>query len=186
MNGVLMCAFIVLAFHVWRSWRREAKHDQVLFPLCQLRRDIVQFLRTNIRNNRCALSSEEGQSVLRLLEVLNDAIRNYKRHKTVMFNLREVAKYLRKHQDALKKARPLDVTDNPDIQAFYARFGLCSAKAFLAYTPLIRSELVLRVALYVSMYVWREGTRRAQRLMQDAARVRESNQRNSATAGAAA
>ncbi|MGR3985377.1 MAG: hypothetical protein OD817_09070, partial [Gammaproteobacteria bacterium] len=79
------CAFF---FYSWRNVTQAKKHDDVLFPFCQLRRDINRFLYENVLDGARAISREEYASVRGLLKVVDVTIRNYNRHKTAMFNLR--------------------------------------------------------------------------------------------------
>ena len=149
MSTILMLCFIVFAAFSWIKAKKIAKHDGVLFPFCQLRRDVMRFLYENVFEKPGTLSRDEYQSVMRLLDVLNVAISNYNEHKTVMFNIRKVAKYLKQYRDTVKRTKSVNFTDNAEIRAFYTRFIQCFAKAFLAYTPLIRSELMLRVVAFI-------------------------------------
>lgn len=149
MTTVLMLCFVACAVFFLVEIKRIAKHDAVLFPFCQLRRDIMRFLYENVFENPGMISHSEYQSVIRLLDVLNDAISNYNKYKKMMFNIRKVAKYLSQYRHAVKQAKPIDLTNNDKIQTFHARFVHCYAKAFLAYTPLIRSELTLRFIAFI-------------------------------------
>lgn len=153
MTTILFLMFIALALYCWLSLRRVSKHDRVLFPLCQLRRDLMRFLRVNATANKNALSTAEYDSIARLSDTLDLAIHDYNKHKTMMFNLRNLMKLIKAHKKTLKKAKPIDLTDNPEIQTFHSRFIRCLAEAFIAYTPLIRSELVLRMFMWTSRAV---------------------------------
>ncbi|MDA7961692.1 MAG: hypothetical protein MPK11_04950 [Gammaproteobacteria bacterium] len=171
-------ALAMLAVSLCRTRRlqqRAHKHDSVLFPFCQLRRDIIAFLYENVFEKADVLSREEYASVRRLLDILNDAIRNYNRHKTVMFNLRKVIKYIREYRHVLKQMPPIDVTGNAEIQRFHQQFEGLLAKAFVAYTPLIRSELALRIMFAVVAY--RIGKARVQYAIKIASDVREIERR---------
>lgn len=141
----LMLMMLMLQKQWVRSQQKKVtKHDQILFPFCQLRRDIMTFLHENVIE-KSALSHEEYISVRRLSEALDGAIHDYEHRKNLLFNLRKVMKYFRQYRHTLKKAGPLELTTNPEIQKFHKRFVLCMAMACFAYTPLIRSELLLSV-----------------------------------------
>lgn len=144
----IFLALVALSLEALYARHRQKalqRHDNVLFPLCQLRRDIMRFLYESAFEKPGALSREEYASVRRLSNALDGAINNYNQHKTTMFNIRKVAQYLRRHRDIIERAEPVDVTDNAAIQKFHARFSECLIKAFLAYTPLIRSGLALKL-----------------------------------------
>lgn len=167
------CCLIIYMYTTYRLSKVKT-HDQVLFPLCQLRRDIMSFLHENVVEKPGTLSPEEYASVRRLSTTLDDAIHNYNRHKTTMFNLRRMAKYLEQYRNTLKQAAPLELTDNPKIQELNMRFVLCSAKGFLAYTPLIRSELVLRLLAGAYRVGKKESKRRiAEYVIGNAGKVRD-------------
>lgn len=158
------CVFFVLSLRLLMSARR---HDRVLFRFCQLRRDVMEFLYQNTVADPDTMTLAEYQSVRRLLGVLNRMIHDYSDHKKMMFNLRYVLKALRQYRHTLKQAKPIDLTENAAIQRFHQRFAYCCAKAFLAYTPFIRSEAVLRLA----MHFYR--VRQQQYLLKAAQQVRE-------------
>ena len=145
----LMACFTAFSVFTFLNYKRVRKHDQMLFPFCQLRRDIIDYLKKNILDAPNRISQKEGEAVLKLLDAVNQTIHNYNQHKTVMFNLREMQKHLKKYQRASSTA--LSIPDNPEIHALYQRFGCLLVKAFIAYTPLIRSE----VAVYLIAYVYR-------------------------------
>lgn len=146
------CVFFVVSC---MQIRREGKHDDVLFPFCQLRRDVMKYRYEAIIGD--TLSREEIESLRRLSRALDGTIRNYKQHKTVMFNIRKVARYIKQYRHAVKQIKPVDVTNNAKIQEFHTRFGHLLAKAFIAYTPLIRWELALRLIAQASRIDYRAG-----------------------------
>lgn len=147
MTTILFLAFVVFATYCCIWLRRVARHDRVLFPFCQLRRDIMRFLREHMPKEANALSREEYRSILRLVAVVGVTIHHYNQHKTLMFNLREIERYLNEYRATLKET-PINLTDNAEIQELHARFVRCLAEAFLAYTPMIRSERALRVLVW--------------------------------------
>ena len=159
MTTILTLAFIVLAAYCWFGLRRVNKHDRVLFPLCQLRRDVLSFLYTNTFTRQSTLSPAEYDSLIKLSNMLDSAIHNYNEHKTVMFNLRKLMSHLKKYRHTMKQTKLPELPDNPEIQAFHARFVQCLAQAFIAYTPLIRSEIVLQVTILACRVVYYVGYR---------------------------
>ena len=161
---VFACFCVFFAFSL-RLLMSAGRHDRVLFPFCQLRRDIMAFLYQNAVAETNKLTLAEYRSVRRLLDALNDTINNYSEHKTTMFNLRHVLKALQKYRHTLKQVEPVDFTENTEIQQFHQRFVQCCARAFLTYTPLIRWEFVLRLAIFI----WRE--RRKEAVLKDARQV---------------
>lgn len=166
---------MVFFFFSWIRIKKVNNHDGVLFPFCQLRRDIISFLYENVFENPGALTHKEYMSVRRLLDMLNGAIRNYNEHKVQMFNVRKVVKYLDQHSDTLAKVTPPEVTNNSQIKEFHSRFVYCFAKAFLAYTPLIRSQATVFILVLLARVVYRAGPQAViQKLKSDAQKMRDA------------
>ncbi len=115
------------------------KHDTILYSLCQCRRDIIQFL----WENRETLTREEYLAVRKLLVTMNHVINRYNSHKTIIFNLRKLVERARKIESFSRQ--PMSLPDNEEIKCLYFCSFLAYCQGFLAYTPLIRSELAVRV-----------------------------------------
>ena len=134
------------------------KNDRVLFPFCQLRRDVMHFLYMNIIENTDLLSPSEYRFVRQLLNGLDATIHNYNQHKTLMFNVRKIAKHLQMYRKVSKAA--LETPDHPEIREFHVRIHRLLVAAFLAYTPLIRWELALRLIVFAYRMGKQDGARR--------------------------
>ena len=149
------------------------KHDRVLFPFCQLRRDVMRFLYINIIENTGSLSPEEYKFVRQLLNGLDATIHNYNQHKTLMFNVRKIAKHLKMYRKVSKTV--LEVPDHPEIREFHERIRWLLVAAFLAYTPLIRWELALRLIVFAYRMGKQDGIRRreAEYVVKSAEKVRD-------------
>lgn len=160
-----------------------SKHDGVLFPFCQLRRDIMKFRYDCIMQDPPSLSCEENESIKRLSRVLDNTIHNYNEHKVHMFNVRKVMKYLNQHRDTLAEIASLETTTNPAIKEFHSKFANCFAKAFLAYTPLIRSQASVFILVVLIRFVYQAGHKTiSQKLKTDAEKIRAMAGRTIATA----
>ena len=136
--------FVFFAFSACRI-KKVDKHDRVLFPFCQLRRDIMRFLRDNMET----VTQEEYRSLRTLLTMLDNTIYHYNRHKTRMFNLRKILKHMLGYQDAKKQVEKIVMPDNSAIKEFYTRFVRLLVQAFLAYTPWLRWEITLQLTGFV-------------------------------------
>ena len=166
----------VLAIDTLRFRRRQKetqKHDRVLFPFCQLRRDVMHFLYMNVIENTDSLSPSEYKSVRQLLNVLDGTIHNYNQHKTLMFNVRKIAKHLKMYRKMSKVV--LEIPDHPEIREFHGRIRWLLVAAFLAYTPLIRWELALRLIVFAYRMGKQDGIRRreAEYVVKSAEKVRD-------------
>ena len=186
MIHLLFVCFCVFAFFSWLDIRRVAKHDGVLFPLCQLRRDIMRFLYENVFENPGALSHQEYQSVKRLLGVLNATISDYNKHKTVMFNPREMAKHLGAYRRTSMLA--MEAPDNSEIRDLHRCFRRLLVAAFMAYTPLIRSGFAVRLIVHAYRAGKKAGAHRAtaEYVLDNASKVRSDARRYGSLAGNAA
>ena len=149
------------------------KHDRVLFPFCQLRRDVMRFLYMNVIRNTGALSPAEYKFVRRLLNGLDTTIHSYNQHKTLMFNVRKIAKHLQMYRKVSKAA--LETPDHPEIWEFHERVHRLLVAAFLSYTPLIRWEPALRLIVFAYRMGKQGGTRRreVEYVVKNAEKVRD-------------
>ncbi len=147
------------------------KHDRVLFTFCQLRHEIIRFLYINVIEN--TLSPAEYRVVRRLLNVLDAAIHDYNQHKTLMFNVRKIAKHLKMYRKVSKAA--LETPDHPEIRKFHERIHRLLVAAFLAYTPLVRWELTFRLVVFAYSMSKQDGIRRrrAEYVVKSAEKVRD-------------
>ena len=153
--------------------RKMQRRDRVLFPFCQLRREVMCFLYINVIENTNSLSPAEYRFVRRLLNVLDATIHNYNQHKTLMFNVRKIAKHLKMYRKVSKTT--LEVPDHPEIREFHERIRWLLVAAFLAYTPLIRWELALRLIVFAYRMGKQDGIRRreAEYVVKSAEKVRD-------------
>ena len=143
---VLLAVLVGDALRFRLRQKEMQKHDRVLFPFCQLRRDIMRFLHLSVIEDTDSLSPAEYKSVRQLLNVLDGTIHNYNQHKTLMFNIRKIAKHLKMYRKVSKAA--LEIPDHPEIRKFHEHIRWLLVAAFLAYTPLIRWELALRLIVF--------------------------------------
>ena len=131
------------------------------------------------------ISRADFESVCGLLRAVDFAVDNYNEHKTVMFNFRAIAEDLKKYRQTSDTTPP--VPNNDEIKKFYDRFHKLLVMAFFAYTPLIRSELLVRV--FAKAY--RAGKKageweKAEDVVNNARKVRADAQRYGLIASAAA
>ena len=172
---IVLVLFVVLVGDALRFRFRQKeiqKHDRVLFPFCQLRRDVMHFMYINAIKNTDPLSPMEYKFVRWLLNVLEDTIYNYNQHKTLMFSVRKIAKHLKIYRKVSKIE--LEIPDHPEIRKFHERIHRLQVVAFFAYTPLIRWELALRLIVFVYCMGKQGGVRRrdAEYVIKSAEKVR--------------
>ena len=156
---VLLAILAIDALRFRLRQREMQKHDRVLFPFCQLRRDVMHFLYMNVIEYPGSLSPAEYRSIRQLSDVLDSTIHNYNQYKTSIFNMRRIAKHLKMYGEVSKTA--LEIADHPEIQGFHDRIRQLLVAAFLAYTPLIRWESTLRLFVLAYHMNKQDGTRRS-------------------------
>jgi len=174
--ATVLVLLVVLAGDTLRLRFRQKemqKHDRVLFTFCQLRRDVIRFLYINVIENTGSLSPAEYKFVRQLLNGLDATIHDYNQHKTLMFNVRKIAKHLKMYRKVSKAV--LEVPDHPKIREFHERIRWLLVAAFLAYTPLIRWELALRLIVFAYRMGKQDGIRRreAEYVVKSAEKVRD-------------
>ncbi len=178
---ILFVCFLIFSFFDWMYLKKVSRHDGVLFPFCQLRRDIMSFLYENVFQNPGALSREEYAAVRRLSDTLNGTIRNYNQHKTWTFNMRKMPEHLEAYRQAADTTS--NIPNHPIIQEFHERFRRLLVKAFIAYTPLFVLHLVARAYRLGK----KAGARRAiENAVANADKVRNDARRYGLIAGGAA
>lgn len=152
--------------------REMQKRDRVLFSFCQLRREVMHLLYINVIENTNSFSPEEHKFVRRLLNVLDATIHDYNQHKTLIFNVRKIAKYLKMYRKLSKAV--LETPDHPEIREFHERIHRLLVAAFLAYTPLIRWELAFSLIVFAYRMGKQDGARRreAEYVVRSAEKIR--------------
>jgi len=147
-----ICVFFVCC---WLQNRAAKKHDGVLFPFCQLRRDVMRYRYEAVMGMHGAYPRAEREALRRLSRELDDTIHNYRAHKTVMFNLRRIMRNIQTYKHASKAV--VDVTDNAEIRGFHDNLRRLQAKAFIAYTPMIKSEFAIKLIVQSTRFGYRAG-----------------------------
>lgn len=149
------------------------KNDRVLYLFCQLRRDIMHFMYMNVIENTDPLSPTECKFVRRLLNVLDGTIHDCNQHKTLMLNVRQIAKHIKMYRKVMKVE--LEIPDHPKIREFHERIHRLLVAAFLAYTPLIRWELALRLIVFAYRMGKQDEARRreAEDIVRSAGKIRD-------------
>lgn len=156
----ILCAwFIALSCFDVASIRKTKKHDDMLFPFFDLQRDIMKFLFKTTWEKSVTLTREEFLFVRELLRAVDIAAGDYNQHKISVFNMQEMAKHIEAYQRTATLG--LEVPDNPKIRELHERFGRLLVSAFIAYSPLIRSRLALRLLAYANRAAKTVGAHRA-------------------------
>ena len=135
---LVMLAILAGDTLIFRLRQKEAQSsDRVLFPFCQLRRDIIRFLYMNVIDNENSFSLAEYKSTCRLLNMLDAIIHDYNKYKTSMPDVRKIVKNFEMYRKILKTE--LETPSHPEIRGFNERIHRLLGAALLAHVPLIRS-----------------------------------------------
>ncbi|WP_444900346.1 hypothetical protein ACJJIX_00215 [Microbulbifer sp. VAAC004] len=138
---LLAIALLFIAIQLYRL-HEIRKHDQHLFEFCQLRRDTIAYLSNSYEN----LSRTDYIALRKINDALSSIIAGYKEHRTVVFNYRLFIEYLDELKAFEKKAEKIS-TGNKDIQDLLKRIHCSIFKAFLAFTPHLKSELAFSLMM---------------------------------------
>ncbi|GAA5445214.1 hypothetical protein Misp06_03411 [Microbulbifer sp. NBRC 101763] len=141
---LLALALFFISIQIYRLWEMR-KHDQHLFEFCQLRRDTITYL----SNSYESLSRTDYIALRKINDALSTIIAEYKEHRTVVFNFRLFVEYLDELKAFEKKAEKIS-TSNKEIQNLLNRIHCSIFKAFLAFTPYLKSELALSLVMKLS------------------------------------
>ncbi|MCO1336527.1 hypothetical protein MO867_19525 [Microbulbifer sp. OS29] len=138
---LLAIALFFIALHIYRLLEVK-KHDQHIFEFCQLRRDTLSYL----SNSYEGLSRTDYIALRKINDALSTIIAGYKEHRTVVFNFRLFSEYVNELKAFEKKAEKIS-TNNKEIQELLNRIHYSIFKAFLAFTPYLKSELAFTVLM---------------------------------------
>ena len=133
------------------SVKKHAKHDRVLFAFSRLQSAVTKEMLARFDSDE--LTRQEFESMRFLSTMLDNITAHYNRHKTTMFNLRKmrhiIAQDLQHYEDIRQqmRVRLAEVPADTKIVALYDDFSRAATDAFLAYTPFIRTEIILRLLL---------------------------------------
>lgn len=141
---LLMVPLLLVLFCMILYLRKLKKHDIVLYRFCQLRRNTISM----IAENKLTLSKEEYSSLRTLITILNSTIHNYNECKTAVFDIRNLFKHFRELKKSTNEIENLQLPDNKDIKELYFQFLFSMFYAFFAYTPFLKSEIVLTIITY--------------------------------------
>lgn len=149
-TAVLMIAMLVVAVFAvvaYISTTLRMRHHRVLQPFYGIRRELIDI--TLAPHGK--FSPDEDAAARFLLTTVNGVIRHYHSHKTALFNLRAIRraieKDLRRYRQIQAKVRAqiADLPDNAKIRKAYCDFVIATTDAYVANTPFIRTEIVLRL-----------------------------------------
>lgn len=148
---------LIMSMYMIVYLRNLRKHDNVLYRFCQIRRKAMSIL----RNDGFGMQGQDYVSLRVLVENLNITINNYKECKTVLFNFRRFNKYLTEYKISAQEVEQFKLPNDERIKALVRDFSIALFRAFLEYTPLIRSEIAIRIILFIATALTKIGINHA-------------------------
>lgn len=139
----LMAASLVICLTIGIHLRRVKRHDRVLYRFCQVRRDIM----TLFRDRGFEMSKHDYFALRDLLEVVNDTIHHFHECKSTIFNFRTLHRMARELRESDLAFGEIEFPKDKDALAVIERYRGAMFRAFLTYTPFIKSEIALRITL---------------------------------------
>lgn len=147
LNILLAAATVFLLIQIFKL-RKMQKHDRYLYAFTQLHRETIDYL----FDSHSKISRDDYIALRNLSDALKTIIYNYKNHKTVIFNFRLFVKHLNEVKKFEEKASRIS-TENQEIKKLIEKAHQAIIKAFLAFTPFIRSEFFFRlIKIYIKIF----------------------------------
>lgn len=172
--AVMLC--MILHLHHVR------KHDLVLYRFCQIRRDLMRYL----RQNGYEMNGGDYAAARQLLVALNHIIHDYNLHKSALFNGRQFFRFLHEYDNSSQKVEVVK-TDNVKIASLRSEASAALTKAFFVYTPLFKHEIFLKLSIFSLSIVALLGIRKVNymcgQLKRTEARLKSSHSKNSSHVG---
>ena len=103
------------------------------------------------------LTRDDYQVIRHVYNVLDSAIHNYNDYKSSIFNIRSFYKLAKKYNESTSEIEKIKIPNNAEIQKIYTNFNYTMIKAFFTFTPLLKSELFIRVLIYFLSVLSRFG-----------------------------
>ena len=149
---LMLVIFILFTLFEVIYLKRIQKHDRYIFEFCDLRRDMITYL----YEERNDLSRADYVQLREILKTNNVTIHKYKDNKHTMFNFRRFIDRLRVIEN--KKSRTVSESQVlPEVKEFQVRLVHIVFNAFLAYTPFLKSEVIIKVLYFITSKAVRAG-----------------------------
>jgi hypothetical protein len=141
----LMTPVLVAMIFMIHRLRAMAKHDRVLHRLCELRREMMAFL----RKNPYSLTREEYHELRELIELTNTTIHNYNAFKKEFVGIGPRIEYGRKCERMDKQIHNRQVKSE-FVSELYQKFTFTMFIAVLTFIPWPKLAIkITPVVLYV-------------------------------------
>lgn len=159
---IIMVPILALSMAMLAYLRRLKKHDKVLYEFCQIRREIMAILRRDLFETE----NDKYVGLRELLDSTGNAIHYYNDNKATMFNYRRYKQWLMDTRESAESVENLHLPNDPELQKIRHHFCQAMVAAFCAYTPLFRSELLIRFSLFILRTAAKAGWQQAEDIFQ--------------------
>jgi hypothetical protein len=129
------------------------KHDSVLYQYCQLRRNILGYLRT--KGTR--LSEPDYVLANQMLDYVGITIHDFHKLKEEVFNVRKARKLAKASWRVHTKRDIFAETSNKQLKNLQNQFRFLILISIFAYTPFLKSEVVLRLLYQLAKFIAKLG-----------------------------
>ncbi|MBI1806796.1 MAG: hypothetical protein HYR76_07085 [Ignavibacteria bacterium] len=101
-----------------------------------------------LRDDSENLAKDDYVALRPFIKLLDMTIHDYKELKVSLFNFRRFLEYLRNFKITNHSFEQIKWDDNPKLSGLRKDYGYALVSAFFSYTPLIRSEIILKFVLF--------------------------------------
>ena len=144
MLALLMMGFLFFLIVETVSMRKILKHDKHLFQFRTLHDDAIKYLCVNFID----LSKKEYVEMRQIINMSSITLEMYN-HKYKIFNYRDFRKTLNTLDSKLEEVDLENSESKKEIEEYKVKFVVCTFNAFLAYTPFLRSEILLKLFYFI-------------------------------------
>lgn len=129
-TGICFAVMLCFLFFSCRLLNGMKKHDTVLFMFCELRREIMQYLRENFDG----ISKAEAKNCLAILDCVNSEIHFFSRNKREVYNILNLIDNIRRSTVMVKRINFSE--PSPALGDFVKKFNAIRFEAFRTFSPL--------------------------------------------------
>jgi hypothetical protein len=148
---VILFEFMIIFMLIYMicKFRRLNKHDRVLYPFCQLRREIYKYF-SEVKVN---IDIDDYKDLNDLLAMDDKVIHTYNQNKSCLFNFRKFRRFIKTQFEELRetteKMEERKFSNNPKISQLQKNFIGSLFFAFFEYTPFIKSEVAIKLMIAI-------------------------------------
>jgi len=145
---LIVIPVLLLSIHTLVYLKKGCKHDKVLFRFCDLRRELMAYMRSEQFNTH-DVSKEDYAAFRKVIYTVNDTIHYFNEVK-LSLDLRKVVRFILHVKKNNEHIKGMQLAKNSTILDFQRRLVIISLQATVTYTPVIyKINMVLVVLIFV-------------------------------------